>query len=120
MLNFTRDLAAKRNVLKRITLHQCKQDDIGLPDLKVDFALAFYVVHEVPDRKGFLRQVSELLKPNAHFMMIEPKHHVTASQFEKILNETNSVGLKQVKTLRLIWGRGMLFGLASPDQTHSD
>lgn len=119
MLNFTRKLAAKKDVLERITLHQCKNNDIGLSGLKVDFVLAFYVVHEVPDRKAFLRQVSELLKPNAHFMMIEPKHHVTATQFERILNEANSVGLKQLKTLRLILGRGMLFGLASLYQTHS-
>ena len=119
MLNFTRDLATKKGVLERIILHQCKEDKIGLSDLKVDFVLAFYVVHEVPDRKTFLRQVSELLMPNAHFMMIEPKHHVTVEQYDQILKEASSVGLKQSKTLRLVLGRGMLFELTSTDQNHS-
>ena len=117
MLDITSDFAVKNGVLERIILHRCKSDDIGLSDEKVDFALAFYMVHEVPDRKAFLRQVSELLKPDAHFMMIEPSHHVTAEQFDQILNEAGSVGLKQLRPLRMMFSRGMLFGLVSKNQT---
>jgi len=113
MLNITRDFAAKKKVLDRITLHQCKENDIGLSDDKVDFALAFYMVHEIPDRKRFLSQVVDILKPNAHFMIIEPKHHVKEDQFKQILNEAVSAGLELVKPLKVKGGRGMLLKLGT-------
>ncbi len=109
MLSITREFAAKKGVLDRITLHQCQEDNIALPDTQVDFALAFYMVHEVPDRQRFLKQVAELLKPEANFMLIEPSHHVTESQFSQILDESNSVGLKLKKPIKLMFSRGMLF-----------
>ncbi len=109
MLSITREFAAKKGVLDRITLHQCQENDIALPDTQVDFALAFYVVHEVPDRQIFLKQVAELLKPDARFMLIEPNHHVTESQFRQILEEAESVGLQYIKPTKVIFSRGMLF-----------
>lgn len=111
MLNITRDFTAKKGVSERVILHQCKADDIGLPGEKVDFAVAFYVVHEVPDPEMFLSQVVELLKPDAYFMLIEPKHHVKDFQSELIL--ASSAGLKQIKPIKLMGSRGMLFGLES-------
>lgn len=119
MLNITRDLATKKGVIDRITLHQCETNDIGLSEVKVDFALAFYVVHEVPDQRAFLKQVSELLKPDARFMMIEPKHHVTASDFERILADADYAGLKKLQTVRMIMSRGILFAPASANQAQS-
>ena len=111
MLDITRNLAVKKGVPKRITLHQCKENDLDLANEKVNFALAFYVVHEVPDRKAFLAQVSTLLNPDAHFMIIEPAHHVSKSQFAQILKEAEAIGLKQLKSIRLFLSRGVLLGL---------
>ncbi len=119
MLNITRDFASKKGVLDRITLHQCKDDDIALHGEKVDFALAFYMVHEVPDRDRFMNQVADLLKPTAHFLMIEPKHHVSPSQFDQILGEANSAGLNLVKPVKLTMSRGMLLEPKSPDSIKS-
>ena len=113
MLDITRNFAAKKHVLERITLHQCYAEDIALSEEKVDFVLAFYVVHEVPNRKEFLRQVSQIMKPDAHFLLIEPKHHVTPSQYEGILNEANSAGLKLLKNVKLAFSRSVVFGLES-------
>ncbi|MBC8205430.1 class I SAM-dependent methyltransferase [bacterium] len=111
MLNITRDFAVKKGVLDRIILHRCKTDDIGLSDEKADFAIAFYVVHEVPNRSSFFKQVKNFLKINAHFMLIEPKHHVNKPQFEQILKEAETAGLKYIMPIK-VWGsRGMLFGL---------
>lgn len=109
MLSISREFAAKKGVLDRITLHRCQEDDIALPDTQVDFALAFYVVHEVPDRQRFLKQVTALLKPDAHFMLIEPTHHVKEPQFKQMLEEAESVGLQIIKPIKVIFSRGMLF-----------
>ncbi len=111
MREFTRRLAVKKGVMERITLHQCQEKDIGLSDEKVDFALAFYMVHEVPDRDRFLKQVVELLNPEARFMLIEPSHHVKPEEFKLILEEAAIAGLKQVEPIKRAMSRGMLFSL---------
>jgi ubiquinone/menaquinone biosynthesis C-methylase UbiE len=111
MLDYTGEFAAKKGVLDRITLHQCQEKDIGLPEVKVDFALAFYVVHEVPDRLRFLRQVADMLKPDAYFILIEPSHHVSDEQFKQILGEVNSVGMEMIKPIKRLNSKGMLLQL---------
>lgn len=113
MLKISKNLASKKGVLEWMTFHQCAENDIGLADMKVDFALAFYMVHEVPDRDRFLRQVAHLLKSDAHFMVIEPKHHVTSEQYRQILKEADEAGLGEVKSIKLWLSRGMLFKLKS-------
>lgn len=107
MLQATREFAARKGVLNRISLHQCRADDISLTDLKADFALAFYVVHEVPDRQRFLKQVVDLLKPGAHLMLIEPRHHVKDLEIEQTL--ASVIGLTPVKQIKSFMSRGMVF-----------
>ena len=109
MLNITRDFALKKGILDRITLHLCSNDDIGLAKDTADFALSFYVLHEVPDKEKFLRQVVDILKPEAHFMLIEPKHHVKDFQHE--IELALNAGLKQVKPVKLLGSKGVLFKL---------
>lgn len=38
---------------RRIVLHQCNESTIGIIE-RIDFVLAFYVVHEIPDQEFFL------------------------------------------------------------------
>lgn len=108
MLNITRGFAANKGIVDRITFHKCEPDNIGLAGEKVDFALAFYIVHEVPNRKAFFNQVAALLKPEARLLIIEPTFHVSSPQFELILDEAGSAGLKSVKTVKVLMSRGML------------
>jgi ubiquinone/menaquinone biosynthesis C-methylase UbiE len=109
MLAFTRELASKKGVLDRITFHQCQEKDFGLSDVQVDFALAFYMVHEVPDRNRFFTQVAALLKHDARLLVIEPNQHVSEAQFKQILEDAESVGLQYVKPVKALFSRGMLF-----------
>ena len=53
--------AVRAEVQDRIILHQTKPDEIGLTET-VDFCLAFWMVHEVIDRKRFLSQIASILK----------------------------------------------------------
>ncbi|MGA2173095.1 MAG: methyltransferase domain-containing protein [Sedimentisphaerales bacterium] len=59
-----------------IKLHKCQEDRIGVTE-KVDFVLAFYVLHEVPSQEGFLREIKTILKPGGRVLIIEPNFHVT-------------------------------------------
>ena len=109
MIDFTRETAERRGLLDRVTLHLCESDDIGLTGVEVDFALAFFVVHEVPDRRALFTQLARLLRPGALFMMIEPKRHAPPPVVDKITTEAEAVGLNLERPLHVFSSRGALF-----------
>lgn len=66
---------------ERIVLVYCAKDTLRLPE-KVDFGLAFYMVHEVPDKDRFFREVRASLKDTGQFLLVEPKYvHVSKQDF---------------------------------------
>ncbi len=93
MLAVLRRRAEKTGVLSRLHPHLCEPDKIGISE-PVDFALAFWMVHEVPDAKNLLRQIRALLKPNAHFLVVEPKIHVPEARFKQMVEAARAVGLQ--------------------------
>ncbi|MCE5281157.1 MAG: class I SAM-dependent methyltransferase [Deltaproteobacteria bacterium] len=75
--------ARKAGVDGRIVLHRCRPDTLGLnPEAETDFALAFWMAHEVPDQPRLFREIRGLLKPGGRFLLVEPKLHVTLGTFE--------------------------------------
>ena len=81
----------------RIILHMCEKDSLNIKE-KVDFALAFYMVHEVPDRTLFFREIFDLVKPNGLFLVVEPKmFHVSEREFEDTVNDAMAAGFQASK-----------------------
>jgi ubiquinone/menaquinone biosynthesis C-methylase UbiE len=79
---------------KRVKPHKCEKDKIGLSE-KVDFILAFYMVHEVPNQQEFLRELKSLLNDNGTIFIVEPKlFHVSKKAFKETLRKAESAGLK--------------------------
>jgi 2-polyprenyl-3-methyl-5-hydroxy-6-metoxy-1,4-benzoquinol methylase len=60
----------------------------------IDFALAFWMVHEVPDRFEFLKKISTALKPNGALLVAEPSMHVSRKDFDHTLVEAARAGLQ--------------------------
>ena len=87
--------AAKQRLLERIETRLVQKDSMGLGDLKetVDFALAFAVVHELPDGSRFFAEISEALKPGAFLLLAEPRGHVKQTKFEAELKAAAGAGL---------------------------
>jgi ubiquinone/menaquinone biosynthesis C-methylase UbiE len=77
----------------------------------VDFALAFYVVHEVPGAKAFLKEIASLLKQEGKLLIIEPIFHVSASSFKKMLEAAQLAGLKPILKPMIRLSRSILFQL---------
>jgi ubiquinone/menaquinone biosynthesis C-methylase UbiE len=100
MLNAIHRRAVKDGVQDRIILHQAKQDEIGVSE-QVDFSLAFWMVHEVPDRKRFLAQIAAMLKPGGMLLLAEPKWHVSKSKFAATLDSAREAGFKVVEEPRI-------------------
>ena len=78
---------------QRITLHKCKEDSIDLTE-KVDFVLAFYVVHEVPDHDNLFKELKSVLKPNGQLLIVEPKVHVSKKTFVLMIDKIKSIGFE--------------------------
>ena len=94
MLEALRRRAAHAGVPDRVETRLSQPDSLGLADLaaKVDFTLAFAMVHEVPSADTFFREVARASKPGARVLLVEPKGHVTASQFEDELRAARDAG----------------------------
>jgi ubiquinone/menaquinone biosynthesis C-methylase UbiE len=94
MLQKVREKIRGTELEQRITLTKCDHDGINVNDL-IDFGMAFFVVHEVPDKEKLFAQVKPLLKEQAQFLIVEPKlFHVSQKQFESTLKLAEAAGFK--------------------------
>ncbi len=90
-----------------IETHRCEADRIGITE-KVDFALAFYVVHEMPDHNALFGELKTILKPEGRLLVIEPKFHVTQKAFGMMENRLADAGFTVVDRPRLAISRAIL------------
>lgn len=91
----------------RIVLHQCSAQRVGWTG-SVDFALAFYVVHELPNREVFFREIERLLASNGRFLIVEPVFHVSKAAFEEMLKNVKKSGLIPLAAPRVFFSRSVL------------
>jgi ubiquinone/menaquinone biosynthesis C-methylase UbiE len=91
----------------RIHPHQCLPDKIGVTE-PVDFALAFWMVHEVRQREEFLREVFSLIKPGGKFLIVEPLIHVSGRDFERTVTLSREIGFTTGVRPRVSMSRAIL------------
>jgi SAM-dependent methyltransferase len=86
--------AARAGVLDRIDARLVAPDSMNLSDLtgKVDFTLAFALVHEMPSADAFFSEVATLSKPGALVLFAEPGGHVKEKDFETELQHARNTG----------------------------
>lgn len=92
---------------KIITLHKCEANRIGVTD-KVDFILAFYMVHEVPDKVAFFKQMKSLLNQGGKVLIVEPKFHVNKKKFDDMLASLMNIGFGVVEMPKIFFSRSVL------------
>lgn len=93
MLDIMERRAHRAGLAERILPHRCRADDIGIKE-PVDFVLAFWMVHEVPDQNHFFQQLKALLTAGGRLLIAEPKMHVTADDLERTVEIAQSCGLQ--------------------------
>jgi ubiquinone/menaquinone biosynthesis C-methylase UbiE len=91
MLEATRRKAGKAGLDSRMRFQQCAENSLGLTTA-ADFALAFWMVHEVSQREIFLGEIKESLNPAGTLLIAEPKLHVTRADFKKTVSTALHVG----------------------------
>jgi ubiquinone/menaquinone biosynthesis C-methylase UbiE len=93
MLDRMHKRAEKAGVSSRIRSVRAAEDDIGIKE-PVDFVLAFWMVHEVPDSQRFLSQVFSVLKESGKFIIAEPRMHVPNRKFQETVEYARSAGFQ--------------------------
>lgn len=75
---------------------------------KLDFALLFAVVHEVPDKAALFADMFAMLKPGGRILFVEPQNHVTAEEFRKSIAIARDAGFKELDEKPLKKGLAVL------------
>ena len=91
MLQKLRDKIQGTELEERITLFKTEESRIGVSE-KVDFVLAFYVVHELPNQKDFFKELKSILRPKGQALIVEPPFRVSKTAFEETIGKARDAG----------------------------
>jgi ubiquinone/menaquinone biosynthesis C-methylase UbiE len=100
MLRSLRNRAQKAGVINRLEVRRCSDASLQIDDLtgKIDFILAFAVVHEVPAQENLFRELYSVLKKDGMLLIAEPKNHVTDEAYRTSLAIAGSAGFRTADT----------------------
>lgn len=103
--------AHKAGLSGRIETIVCNNDSIGLDDFKgkIDFALAFAIVHEVPDSARFFSEICDSMKPVGNLLVAEPKMHVSETDFERTVSIARHNGFEVTNRPQINHSRAVVF-----------
>ena len=110
MLGALQKRARRAAVDQRIAIHLCKPDSLGL-DVKADFALAFWMIHEVPNPFSFFKEMKSVLKASGKLLVSEPTIHVTAKMFAESIEIAISNGFKVIAEPKIFLSRSALLAM---------
>ena len=98
MVRSLRKRAARAGLADRIETRVCSSTSLGLGDLRdqIDFALAYAMVHEVPDAGRLLVEIGEALAPGGRLLIAEPRGHVSEEALEKTIGLAEKAGLSAI------------------------
>ena len=110
MLEVLKRRAQRAGVLDRVELRLIKADGLGITDVngKVDFFLAFAMVHEVPDPRRFFAEAFVSLKKGGRVLFSEPMGHIDAEHFSRELDLATAEGLRVESRPRIRMSRSAL------------
>ena len=96
MLESLRRRAMKAGTLERIDTRLAQPDSLGIGDLRdrVDFVLAFAVVHEMLSSATFFREAAAAMKAGGLMLFAEPSGHVKPEKFQAELQAAREAGLE--------------------------
>jgi len=96
MIRAVKKRAGKAGLINRIELRVCTPASLCIDDLaeKVDFALLFAVVHEVPEARQFLSEIQRSLRKGGLLLFSEPAGHVSKEAFAGTLSIAEMLGFR--------------------------
>jgi ubiquinone/menaquinone biosynthesis C-methylase UbiE len=107
MLEVMLQRSAKKGFASRIIPRRADPMAINV-STPVDFTLAFWMVHEVPDPACFFKEVAAILKPAAKLLYAEPVFHVSAEKYGEFLALAEDTGLRIIGSPAIRFSRAAL------------
>ena len=104
--------ARKAGLSDIIETRVCSHHSLGLDDLKekVDFVLAYAVVHEVPDAANFFSEIFDVLKTGGKIFLAEPKGHVSEDDLKTTISIAEEKGFSLINKCNIRKSRVVLLG----------
>ena len=111
MIRGLKKRATRAGLIGRIELRVNTPPSVGIDDLveKVDFALIFAVVHEVPDARQFLFEIHRSLKKGGLVLFSEPTGHVSKEEFGGTLAMVQALGFRVAASPQIRGSRSSLW-----------
>jgi len=107
MLKLVRKKISGTGLERNIDTRRCEPDSLGV-DEKYDFIVAFYVIHEVPDRKNLFVEISRALKKGGKVFVVEPTFRVSKEGFSDYRRELSDMGFSVTDTTKILLSRSLL------------
>jgi len=111
MLRALQKRAKRAGVDQRIALHLCKADSLGL-DARVDFVLAFWMLHEIPNPLSFFKEMRSVLKASGKLLVSEPIIHVTQKMYANSIEIAMFNGFKVIAEPTIFLSRSALLAVS--------
>jgi len=109
MLAMTKQRLERGGLLARTELIQSSPHDLGLGTQgRFGFAVAFWMVHEVPNAERLFEQVRSALEPGASLLVCEPKLHVSGRAFEASVQAARRAGFNERDRPKIALSRSVL------------
>ena len=111
MLAVVEERAKEAGLTDRIAIHRCDSHQVGVKE-GLDFAVAFWMVHEVRNTRAFLDEMFTLLNPGGRFLIAEPWFHVSRDDFKGLCEMAEAAGFTILDRPRVRFSRAVV--LARP------
>lgn len=75
---------------------------------QVDFVLAAYVMHELPNQKSWIKQLKQVLHDGGHLLILEPNIIVSQKAFNNMVNELVKAGFELIERPTVRFSKSIL------------
>jgi ubiquinone/menaquinone biosynthesis C-methylase UbiE len=108
MLGRVRRRVDRAGLSARVRIHLGRADRLDIPSDRVDFALAFWMVHEVPDKERLFSEILTCLVPGGTLLLAEPRLHVNTKAFSEIAGTATKAGFVWAGPVPIRFSRAVL------------
>ncbi len=108
MLDIVKRKMEANEILNVIELENRPFSSIGYKNY-MDFILAFYVIHEIPEQEILFRTIHDALKPGGKLFISEPVFHVKKKPFQRMIENFRETGLNLVDRPSIFFSRTAVF-----------
>ena len=92
------------NIIKPILSH----GDLSDISKRIDFALNFWMLHEVDSQEKLVEQIFNLLNPGGKYLIAEPKIHTSNEYFKSIIEMCKWIGFNVETYPNIMFSRSVL------------